>query len=174
LVCLLRRLHWECGAPPLDDLATMVTDAVILLCEPIGIMPSEARGARDAILLDLLRLAASSGERRRNRVQLLELVERATTIAMPARAARATLVANPVPVPGERRSLLDPVESFATSRFTIFREAVTAPLGNELIRHGIAWLHGASGTGKTSLALEVAQIANSAVVFTRPSRMRRD
>lgn len=88
---LLRPITWQCGALALAPLVHSVTNKVTTLVEKFGSLPSEAARALDAIIIELLMIAAAPGDRSVDRSRLLEIVERTTAVPVPAVLVRRSL-----------------------------------------------------------------------------------
>jgi hypothetical protein len=159
--CLLRGIRWECGEPPLAGLDELLNDATANLCAPAGIPPSEARTLTNLMVLDLLRAAVQQDPqaRSRSRPDLLRLMEESLYVSVPRsslRRGRSQAVLAPSLPTG-----LDPIEAFPTAAFAIDRTEVSSRIRLSAAEHGVTWLFGASGTGKTSLAAETVRSTNT-------------
>jgi hypothetical protein len=158
---LLRGIRWECGEPPLAGLDQLLNDATANLCAPAGIPPSEARILTNLMVLDLLRAAVQQDAQARSRTRpdLLRLMEESLYVSVPRSSLRPAPSA-PVLAPSLPTGL-DPIEAFPTAPFAIDRTEASSRLRVSAAEHGVAWLFGASGTGKTSLAAETARSATA-------------
>jgi hypothetical protein len=157
---LLRGIRWECGEPPLAGLDQLLNDATANLCAPAGIPPSEARVLTNLMVLDLLRAAVQQDPQARSRTRpdLLRLMEESLYVSVPRSSPR------PAPAAVLEPSLptgLDPIEAFPTAPFAIDRSGVSSRIRVSTAEHGVTWLFGASGTGKTSLAAETARFTKA-------------
>lgn len=155
---LLRPVRFACGEPHLGDLADLVGDAMVELGAGMGLLPSDCRQAVPAIVLHLLRLAAESGERAVTAVQLREMLELAGT----SRVANAVLQQMQ---PSGGGSLARPpagldVRMIPSTDLVVERSEAVSELASRLAADRVAWLTGASGLGKTGLALQLASGRN--------------
>ena len=157
---LLRRIRWACDAPPLAELDQILREELVDLGAPLGLLPSDARKAESALLMRVLHLAATRGERRRlTRAQLLTVLEAATSISMPSAVLRNLITAvgtgaNPSVVATD---VAIDVRDVPALPLSVARQDLLVPLKSRLGQRGVLWLKGASGLGKTSLALELAR-----------------
>jgi|GEM_PF-2338474 len=163
---LLNRISWECGSLALAPLAESVTNTIITYCESYAVAPSEACRARDAILVELLQIAATPGERRLNRAQLLKIIENATMVAVPTASIRSWTnqrQENAYQPPlhlRERESDNDRLFFFGSKDRVPFlgRQKEFSVLSGWLAeKNDFSWtlLTGPAGVGKSRLALEL-------------------
>ncbi len=156
---LLRRVHWEYARPGLEKLEDLLKERLVLLGEPQGVPASLAMGSlHDVLLADILRASVSPDAtvRRRDRAQLLVLMERATSVSMPITVVRSggrTCSASAA------TALLEPIDAIPSGPWTVERRAAVTMI-RAALSTGTVWLHGASGAGKTALARQVAHGSN--------------
>lgn len=162
---LLGRLRWACGAPSLANMERLLDEALITLGERLHLAPSDAKQARGAVLGELLaRIVSSDADSRRlTRAQLLEVIEQATSVAVPRASMRQMLgamgaggVATAIQVPG----LLNDVREFPQPPLAVARPGFSAKINEAIAASGLVWLHGATGAGKTSACIETLRASN--------------
>lgn len=160
---LLRRIRWECGAPPIQEMDHILADALVDAAPQLALAPSDARRAVPAVLYHLLRLASSKGERKADRSGLLSVIENATSVSV-AMSTLRKLVANAGNAHVDTQ-IFQNVSVTALTDIPSLPAAIARPTLIEtlqgIVRRGPAlWLVGSSGLGKTALALETARTSN--------------
>lgn len=158
---LLRRMRWEGGQPDLAQLDELLADRLALTADRLGLMPSDGRRARDAILYAVMRRIVDPDTRQLTRAQFLETFEAATSVSMPMSAVRRG------PGPGESASatsrlgeILIDARVIPASPLHIERTAITQAASSGLSGGAIVWLHASSGGGKTTAARDVVRMSN--------------
>jgi hypothetical protein len=155
---LLKPIRFACGAPRLDALATLVGEALIDVGARFGLAPSDCRDATPRVVLHLMRLAAQDGERAVTRGQLHELLELAGTSRV-SNAALAQWRDGQSPAAAPDHGAID-ARDLPIDDLVVERPALLDDLSNQLAATGVLWLTGASGLGKTGLALQLAARRN--------------
>lgn len=155
---LLKPIRFACGEPRLDALDTIVAEALVDVGARFGLAPSDCRDAAPRVVLHLMRLAAQDGERAVTRGQLHELLELAGTSRV-SNAALAQWSTGQPPAVEPDHGAIDarelPIEDLVVERADLIED-----LSRRLAATGVLWLTGASGLGKTGLALQLAARRN--------------
>lgn len=165
---LIGRIQWECGAPSFSQLEVRILERMKVRCEIFGILPSESRRVADAMILKLLKIAMSSGDRSLQRSQLSEIIERSTTYPVPAVKMREALGSDQYYPPLSLR------QNEADDRLFFFAAKDRVPLlgrGSDLLslqkwlssNEKLSWtlVTGPGGSGKSRLALELCLFARA-------------
>lgn len=155
---LLKPIRFACGAPRLDALDTLVAEALVDVGARFGLAPSDCRDAAPRVVLHLMRLAAQDGERAVTRGQLHDLLELAGTSRVSNAALTEWRKGQP-PAAEPDHGAIDarelPIEDLVVDRAELLED-----FSAHLAAKGVLWLTGASGLGKTGLALQLAARRN--------------
>ena len=158
-------IEWVTGWPDWQGLKSKVEAKLIELCEGRGIGSADALAALDALHSEVWRVATSKGARLLRRGDLLRLVDAAGTTAVPNAQLLAMM-----------RSLTG--GATAATAVAVFPEPFGLPPQPAPRRHarpelerliadaldaGTVLIYGATGMGKTGLALAVTRSARSVV-----------
>ena len=164
---VLRKLHFDCGAPELDLLRHVLQSRLLELVAELGGSHAHMTRCEQAVLNRILSLCASNENRLLSRSQLSEEVEAATRVYLSQAALDQHMAAIAASHPsGTGVSTVQASASSLTlhelpsmpSQY-VERPTLIEALQNLVQEYGFGWLHGATGMGKTLLAREYAQIA---------------
>lgn len=157
---LFRSIHWEAGRPDLKGLDDLLSERLILIGDRLGLLPSDARRARDALLVAVMRRIVDSDARRLTRVQFLETFEAATCLSVSASALRSIPAQSSFMATASLSELLTDVRIIPFPPLTLERAAAADAILEDLKSGRTVWLHGGSGLGKTTLAAQAARKLN--------------
>ena len=163
---LLRRIKWESGAQNHESLEQSIKDSLVYLGESRGILAADSEKTKSILVDKILDLIVNSKERKLTRADLLRFFDEATSIQIPLSRYKAeTPQAIMDVLRPHTQNLLDYIgsssiiplsEVMLPSGIARREEFVSKQLKN-LASHGILWLHGSSGLGKTTLAHLISQ-----------------
>jgi hypothetical protein len=148
-------LEWITGWPEWTDLFETTLAKLVEMADQRGISPSDARAALDALHTEAWRVGTSKGSRTLRRGDLLDILHRAGTTAVPNSQLLAILGA----ITGAQRG--GPLVTAAAVPFGMpprpaphrhARPALEDAIRNALAS-GTVLIHGGTGMGKTGLAL---------------------
>ncbi|MBA4090099.1 MAG: hypothetical protein C0494_05835 [Sphingobium sp.] len=152
---LIAPVRWLAGEPPIETIAKDNRAALIILGERFGGLPDFSARAADILLAQILDTIVSAGDRRLRRGDLLLILQEAISIRVPAghmlfgvAPARQGL---DLEATGSWRSV-EPLPAPCAPR-----EAAIGDLRATLSSGGVIWVHGATGLGKSSLAILAAE-----------------
>lgn len=160
---LLRKIHFDCGAPSLPQLRRYARARLLQFVKSEGGTQAQMETLETALLHALLMVSATPGEREIDRNDLQKIVDSTLRVSIrqadfDLQSARLASMAAPEATEGLSTSSASPVrpipplpESFIT------RDNLVASTRGSFEKYGIAWLHGASGMGKTFLARTIAR-----------------
>jgi len=158
---LLRPMRWEGGQPDLTQIDELLADRLILTADRLGLMPSDGRKARDAILYAVMRRVVDPASRQLTRAQFLEAFEAATSVSMPVSAVRRAAARQAsAPASGQLDDLLIDVRAIPATPLHVERTAITRATSDGLDGGTTVWLHGSTGGGKTTAALDAVRMSN--------------
>jgi len=147
---LIAAIRWIAGAPPIAAIEADNRAALVVLGQSLGGLPDLSARAADLLLARILSVIVGGGDRRLRRGDLLFALQEAVSVRVPAHRA----LVGPTVIP--RGLNLDATGAWrliapAPPRCTP-RETAVQALRNALGPTGSAWLHGATGLGKSLLA----------------------
>lgn len=158
---LLRPMRWEGGQPAIAQLDELLAERLVLMSDRLGLMPSDGRNARDAVLHAVMRRVVDPGARQLTRAQFLETFEAATSVSMPMSAVRRGAGGRETAAASSRLvELLVDARAVPASVLHVERTRITQAVLEGLSQGRIVWLHGSSGGGKTTAALDVVRSSN--------------
>jgi len=159
---LLRPMRWEGGQPDLAGLDELLSERLILNADRQGLQPSDARRARDAVLHAVMLRIVDPSSRRLTSAQFLQTFEAATSVSMPISAARRAMsgARDAAEALDRLNEALIDVRSLPQSSLHVERPAVTGDLLETLTAGHAVWLHGSSGSGKTTVAVDAVRTSN--------------
>lgn len=166
---LLRRIHWDCGQPPLDVVAEELDGALVRY----GAEHAEAPAAdkdrmRSAVLMTVLNTVIQQEGSRRTvtSADLLRVVKDATAITLYRPELNALLTALAIAaMPSQAAAsavsiasnILEPERDFPLPSLLAERRSLTSKLLERLCKNGVVVITGSTGSGKTVLARQIAQ-----------------
>jgi hypothetical protein len=147
---ILSPIRWVAGSPPIEAIAKDNRSALIVLGQHFGGLPDLSARAADILLAQILDAIVGGGDRRLRRGDLLLSLQDALSVRVPA--GQALLGPSPI-----RQGLdLDATGAWRlVSRMPprcAPRETAIRDLRAALGTGGVAWMHGATGLGKSILA----------------------
>ncbi len=148
-------IEWVTGWPDWQDLRRTVEAKLVELCETRGLGSSEALAALDALHLEVWRVATTKGARVLRRGDLLRIVDAAGTTAVPKAQLLALMQAFTKGAPGAATMAVAP-EPFGAPPIANPNRHARPVLESRISAAGAAGavlIHGATGMGKTGLAL---------------------
>lgn len=148
---VLRRIHWDCGAPGLEGLREELNQLLIPFGWDHGRMPSaEASRLSGPVIEQLLVTCTTKGHRRLTRADLKLLVDQHARMSVSRADADRLMAQGSGPFAGVRR--LMPEDQLGMPAILATRGTLTQALVAMLGEHGIALVLGGSGRGKTIAA----------------------
>lgn len=158
---LLRPVRWEGGQPNLAGLDELLVERLVMTADRQGLMPSDGRRARDAVLHAVMRRIVDPDARQLTRAQFLEAFEAATSVSMPMSAVRRSASGREgAPISDRLEEVLIDARAVPASPLHVERSEVTAKASVGLSSGATIWLHGSSGGGKTTAALDAVRTSN--------------
>lgn len=157
---LFRSIHWEAGRPDLKGLDDLLSERLVMIGDRLGLLPSDARRARDILLVTVMRRIVDPGARRLTPAQFLDAFETATCLSVSASSLRGA-VARSGDLKATRLSdeLID-VGVIPFPTLTVERSEAADAILQDLKSGSTVWLYGGSGLGKTTLAAQAARRLN--------------
>jgi tetratricopeptide (TPR) repeat protein len=157
---LLQRIHWDCSRP---DLASVRDELRASLIEygndKFRMAPSESERLASTVLERVLDSILTSEARRLSAADLLKVFEDSTHVSLPRSTFDAVLQQmSKVVVGGEEgpsfvaRSVLEPEHELPVPKYLTKRDAIVARVLGSIQQHGIAFITGSTGFGKTLAA----------------------
>ena len=161
---LIRPIRWVGGEPDLAGLDDLFVEQMILTADRQGLQPSDARRVRETLLFTVMQRITDPKNRRLTRAQFLEAFETATSISMPVSAVRRAMSSGQGPMAGSDRlaEILVDAPSVPRSSLHVERSALTQEVLDRLKAGHVVWLHGVSGSGKTTAAIDAVRGSNRA------------
>ncbi len=163
---LLRHIRWESRAKNHELLEQSIKDSLVYLGEKYGILAADSEKTKSILIDKILDLIVNSKERKLTRADLLRSFDKATSIQIPLSQYKAEI---PQAIIDILRPHTQNLLNHAGSSSIIPLSEVMLPSGiarreefvgkqlKNLASHGILWLHGSSGLGKTTLAHMISQ-----------------
>jgi hypothetical protein len=160
---LLRRIHWDCGRQQIDGLALELEGNIERLAAERWSAPGAERKRLSAVILHhVLMTIIVGGSRLLTSEELGEILEQATSVTLSRRSfdtltdamsdrfdsARSGSTRVPLIAPG----MFEPEDSTPLPRNLAERRSLTEKLADSARRHGIIFLSGSTGVGKTVVA----------------------
>lgn len=158
---LVRRVRWDCGQPDLRALDGLLSDKLVKMGDRLSVPPMESRRARHSILHAVLLSASDPTDRILTRARLLETFAGAVTVTVPFATLQALIAARPIPAPIPP-SLFFEVGAIPASEATVERLDLAGDVETAVAKVHPVWLHGPSGTGKTTAAVAQGRKSNRA------------
>lgn len=147
---LIVPIRWIAGAPPITTIDTDNRAALVVLGQSLGGLPDLSARATDLLLAKILSIIVEGGERRLRRGDLLFSLQEAVSVRVPAHQALVgpTVISCGLDLDATGAwRLIAPAPPRCAPRETAVQE-----LRHALGPTGSAWLHGATGLGKSLLA----------------------
>ena len=165
---VLKRIHFDCGAPKSQLLARQINLRISKLLRDRGGVHSQTENCVDKILRTLLRLSTNSNrdERRVDRSDLEEHLEAATQVTQNradfeaqsrlVNKALSAAMSSETDLSSARLFRLSPVAETPLPKALASRENDIRPLQQILESAGLCWITGTAGMGKTVSARVLA------------------
>ncbi len=148
---LLKRIHWDCGALPLEGLRDELRRLLVTFAwDYARVPPSEASLLTAPIIEHLLVTCMTTGSRRLTRADLLDLVEKQSRVSVSRADAERMMAQEGAQFTGANRLVAEneiPLPTMLASR-----DAFTRGLAATIAENGVALIVGSSGMGKTVAA----------------------
>jgi hypothetical protein len=166
---LLRKIHWDCGKPDIDALRKEFEERLIVVGRDLfKLAASEAMRLADVLIYRVLKrsTAERSGARVLTRADLYLGIDEATRVSVPRAAADVlTLIASGLmanlrgglPVATADPDWLIDGNSLPSSKRFVPRKTIEMGIVDRIQQFGACIVVGASGLGKSSVALSVAR-----------------
>ena len=169
---LIGQVEWDLGTGGMPEVRRVVEEQLVLLGQPYGVLPANARRAVPGLLDQVLQKATSKSGRFLRRIDLLDAFEAITSVMVPigsygAATARAALL----PMAAGFASITSP--HLDGSSYLVVQAAIRDGMPDlpttilprpELqtrisasLANGFAHLHGSTGMGKSTMAVLVAR-----------------
>ena len=163
---LLRRIRWECGTGDTDSIDRTIRDRLVYLGDRKGLLPGDSERARDALIVEILRVIVRKRARELTRADLLRIFGESVAVPMSISAVRQTLSQaisrlapqEGVPITPQTSVMVDVRQAPLPPRLAE-RAALVKKLLRKVAQVGSLWLRGSSGLGKTVLAQLIARKA---------------
>lgn len=153
---LIKPIRWIAGTPPIAAIEADNRAALVVLGQDLGSQPDLSARAADILLARILGVIVEGGDRRLQRGDLLFALHEAVSVRVPAQQVLigSTVIQRGLDLDatGAWRQITPAPQRCAP------REIAIQELRNALGKTGSAWLHGATGLGKSLLA-ELTAIA---------------
>lgn len=156
----IRPISWVAQSSDLTIVKQSVKDALVRLGEKLGIAAQDAEKAELWLLGRIIEAILLKPNRQVTRVDLLRAFGEATSLSMPMQAvqnmamAGALLGTSSALLPGT--STIASVDHVTLPPRIAERKTLVSELSSAAAQTGLLWLHGSSGLGKTTLALQIA------------------
>lgn len=162
---LLRRIHWDTGSQPLEDLERELAASLVeFASDRLRVSPRDCDALPDVVVSQVLQTIVKPGsDRRLRQADLLRLCEAATKMTL-AKSSIESLLAKLSTSSGAghisigARSILEVEASYPTLKNILPRPNVTGPINAVLKSSGAVFVVGGSGLGKTTNARNVARM----------------
>lgn len=154
---LIRRVHWDAGQAPLEDIADELQSGLIEFAA--GVLRLNADVGRkmvDTVLTTILRTSIKPEGRRLRRADLIDLGEALGRVSLPRGMVEAMLGASAGLAPSVRETLLLPGELEAGSAPMAERRELVGDVERQLSAAAFAVIIGSTGMGKTHAAARAA------------------
>jgi hypothetical protein len=156
----LSRIHWNCGAPGLNDVrADLEAGLIEYVASARGLSSDIGRKTAPTVIERLLITAASSGLRKLRRADLLDLIDEVSRVSVPVDHLLAALQARAGTPAFSRQSLLVDLPERPLPKIIAPRAELVSALDHVRRAAGIAVACGATGLGKSFAARLVAERA---------------
>lgn len=161
---LVRAIRWEGGQPDLNGLDALFIEQMILAADRQGLLPSDARRVREAMLFAVMQRVVDPQSRCLSRAQFLDTFEAATSVSMPLSAVRRAMAgAGGAAASSDRlANILVDAASVPSATLYVDRAGLTRDVLERLQSGDVIWLHGISGSGKTTSAINAVRGSNRA------------
>jgi len=156
----LKRIQWECGAPPFEELRRDFLDRLVHFGSVHGIPPSTAEKLSGAVLERLLTTCASRGSRRLSFTDLLRLAEAHSKVPISIAALDSLLgsaradahISVTADAQFDLRADLRSASELQIPENVNKRKDLLERTVSEILASKIIWLAAGTGFGKTILA----------------------
>ena len=159
---ILRKIRFDCGALGSIEIRRVLKERMLRRLREYGGVPSQLDAAVNDVIVTLLEKASSPEDRKVDRLALEEIIEKATHITINksqyeaqirlASGAVAAAVTGNSTLQGLQTNLPTPIDALLLPRAVANRTPIIDGAITAVEQHGIAWLYGAAGSGKTVLA----------------------
>lgn len=170
---LVRRLHFDCGAPHMDHLRQTLRDILVAEGDRKNLFAKESERVASSIVERILLISSSKGRRELTRADFLRLFEEENTAQVPVSALRRITAAQLATLgDGQRTEIvsqhigLEPLATVDPPSPLARREVLHELVKNTLDR-GTVWLYGGSGFGKSLLAKATLEDVGGAAAIVR-------
>ncbi|HEY9793973.1 MAG TPA: hypothetical protein V6D22_26495 [Candidatus Obscuribacterales bacterium] len=157
---LIRPISWIAQSSDLAIVKQSVKDALVRLGEKHGILAQDAEKAEFQLLGAVIEAILLKPDRQVNRADLMRAFGEATSMSMPMQTVQQMAMAGALL--GTSSALLPGTSTIASvDRVNLppriaDRKTLVSELSAAAAQTGLLWLHGSSGLGKTTLALQIA------------------
>lgn len=156
---IIRRIRWIAAEDSQEEIQRDIEERLVHFGSRLQVGAQDSRNALSALLLNVLHcIRRPAGERYLTAADFKVTFEKNTYRLVPPSILEAQLAQSG----GEAQSLAS--RSLAPAAASIplpprasLRNSVVGSLHGVLVTHGVLWLHGSSGLGKTTLALLLAR-----------------
>lgn len=157
---LIMRIEWLTGARSLEVLRRDLSNRLVYIGEKRGISSTLCDTMIDPLLSRMLVLASTPGQRRLERADFIRFFDEASRVSLPVTAVEAMMNAVRAPAATTQSfastfAILRPAASFNPTKFAV-RVSLAAKINRVVNDYSFVWLHGATDTGKSTLAKLVA------------------
>ncbi|MCG2575862.1 hypothetical protein LZ012_02500 [Dechloromonas sp. XY25] len=162
---LLRRIHWDTGSQPLEDLERELAASLVeFASDRLRVSPRDCDALPGVVVTHILQAIVKTGSGRHLRqTDLLRLCETATKMTLAKSSIESLLAQLSTSSGGGHisiggRSILEVETSYPTLKNVLSRPNVTDPINAVLKSTGAVFVVGGSGLGKTTNARNVARM----------------
>lgn len=161
----LRKIQWDCGQPPLEDLKQELTDSLVGYGFSEAGLPSQASSdLAPKVLSAVIDTTLLTERRRLSMADLVTLCSEAHYVTVPRNALGGQVPGTAAGASGTRSTtfasldrFLDLEEETPMPSHVVARKALVSELQSRFSSTGSLFLSGATGMGKTLLARLIAQ-----------------
>lgn len=161
----LRRIQWSCGRQPLEGVKRELEEGLLHYHVEHFHAPAQRERLADAVVQRILLTIAEGGRRRLDGRELLTLVTDTASVLVPRTGFEAMMnrltheesMGEPTAPP----SLLERESELPFPPVLAARVEVTTDLRQRVLRHGVTFVTGATGTGKTTVARLMARLEDT-------------
>jgi hypothetical protein len=156
---ILRRIRWIGGGKSQEEVQRDIEERLVHFGSRLQVGAQESTNALSALLLAVLHcIPRPPAERYLTAADFKVTFEKNTHCLVPPSILKAQLVQSAGKDPSlASRSLTPAAASMPLPPRASLRTSVVGSLHSTLVAHGVLWLHGSSGLGKTTLALLLAR-----------------
>ena len=164
---ILRRIRWNGTAKSHEEIQRDIEDRLVHFGSRLQVGAQDSKNALGALLRDVLHcLRRSAADRYLTVADFKTTFEKNTYRLVPPSVLQAPLARTGSETPSlTSRPLALAVASIPPLPRASLRDSVVRSLRGALAEHGVLWLHGSSGLGKTTLALLLSHQHNEAWIL---------